>query len=72
MNAMYSVTNGVATPDTRAIMLETIIVGSLPYVSESHPNINMPGTAPKKKAVWESAGIQASSQTQSKSVAMDL
>ena len=72
INATCPVTNGVAIPDTRAMMLEMMIVGRRPYVSDNQPKISISGIAPKKNAVCERAGIQASSHTQSKSVVIDL
>ena len=68
----WPVIKGVRTPVTKARMLEHMIVGRRPIVSENQPKNNIPGIAPKKKIVWESAGIQACSQTQSNSTVTEV
>ena len=68
----WPVTKGVRTPVTPARTLEHMIVGRRPIVSESQPKNNIPGIAPRKKIVWESAGIQACSQTQSNSTVTEV
>ena len=62
---MYSGAKGVATPVMRAMMLEAMMAGILPWASANQPKTIMPGMAPQKKRDWERAGTQARSHTQS-------
>ena len=71
-NAMWPVTKGVSSPVTNEMILVTMMVGRRPNASENQPKNSIPGMAPKKKTVWERAGIHAWSHTQSNSTVIEV